>query len=135
MAHTRAQGTQPGQQRLCAVAVEYRGGGDQHGQQQTERVDGDMPSGPVDLLPAVVATLPGADGLGGAQRLGSLKNVISHTDRLERQRALSLAPLLVIVAVAVPLDRGLAFGSVLIAALRSGVGGLVAERSTAERTQ
>nr|WP_228561643.1 hypothetical protein [Catenulispora rubra] len=70
MSHARAQHPHAAQQRLCAVAVEHRGGGDQHGQQQTERVDGDMPLRAVDLLPGVVATLLGADSLGGAQRLG-----------------------------------------------------------------
>jgi len=40
------------QQRLCDVAVLDAGGSDQHGQQQSDRVDGDVPLSAVDLLPA-----------------------------------------------------------------------------------
>jgi hypothetical protein len=43
------------QQRLGGVAVLDAGGGDQHGQQQPDRIDGNVPLTAVDLLPGVVA--------------------------------------------------------------------------------
>ena len=59
------------QQRPGGVAVLDAGGGDQHGQQQPDRVDGDVPLAAVDLLARVVARgwlagdlLGGLDGLG-----------------------------------------------------------------------
>jgi len=52
------------------VAVLDAGGGDQHGQQQADRVDGDVPLAAVDLLPGVVAAAGSGGLLGGLHRLG-----------------------------------------------------------------
>jgi len=41
------------QQWLGSVAILGAGSGDQDGQQQAERIDGEVPLGPVDLLPVM----------------------------------------------------------------------------------
>src|SRR6185503_20023390 len=58
------------QQRPGGVAVLHRRGGDQHGEQQADRVDGEVPLGPVDLLARVVAAAGAADHLRAFYRLG-----------------------------------------------------------------
>ena len=58
------------QQRPGSVAVLDAGGGDQHGQQQPDGVDSDVPLAAVDLLARVVAAAGLPDGLGCLDRLG-----------------------------------------------------------------
>ena len=66
----RAGAVEVPQQRPGAVAVLDAGGGDHHGQQQPDRVHGDVPFAAVDLLRVVPAPAGLWHGVGGADGLG-----------------------------------------------------------------
>ena len=77
---------QRSQQRHRAVPVLNPGGGDQHCQQQPDRVHGDVPFGAVHSLAPVVAAPFGADGLRPAQRLGVHDPAVGSGPRPSRTR-------------------------------------------------
>ena len=54
---------------MTVIMVLHAGGGDQDGQQQPARVNGDMPFRPVHFLAGVVAAAGPGDGLRAAHRL------------------------------------------------------------------
>jgi hypothetical protein len=66
----RVRGGGLGQQLQAGGAVLHAGGGDQHDQQQPERVGDDVPLAADDLLPGVGALRGGGHGDSGLDALG-----------------------------------------------------------------